>query len=406
MNKTPLALLLSIALVGCSDGLESESGTDFNDGTTDENVTTEFNRKALLVDVTDKVIVPTISTFVTEAEQQKQITGQLCQAIANNDADKADKRSAAKQAWQNTMDVWQQLEVMQVGPVLVNDATLRNKIYSWPIVNSCTVDQDVGYFEAGEFAGRDYDITKRTHTRRGMDALEYLLFSDNLNHSCNSDSLAPDNWDQRTEQERELARCLYAEEVSKDVENSANELLSEWQGEDGYALTLKNAADGVTFDDEQDAINRITDAMFYIDSITKDAKLAAPIGLSSNSCGNAACADDIESRLSQHAVQNIKNNLVGLQKLLIANDESNNGFDDFLTAVDAESLATTMKQDIQAAIDAADAFSADYEHAVLNQPEQVQALHQAVKTVTDNLKSVFIVSLALKLPDTSAGDAD
>lgn len=406
MNKTPLALLLSLTLVACSDEITSEAGAEFNDGTTDKNVSTEFNRKALLTDVTDDVIVPTINSFVSVSEQQKLATEQMCQAITDDSADKTDKVSAAKQAWRDAMDVWQQLEVMQIGPVLTNDATLRNKIYSWPVVNTCTVDQDVGYFEAGEFAGRDYDITNRTHTRRGLDALEYLLFAPSLNHSCSSDSLAPDSWDQRSEQERELARCLYAEEVAKDISNSANELLNEWQGDNGYALTLKNAADGETFDDEQDAINRITDAMFYIDSITKDAKLAAPIGLSSNSCGNAACAEDIESRLSQHAVQNIKNNLLGLQKLFIANDENNNGFDDFLKAVNAESLATTMKQDIQAAIDAADAFSADYEQAVLNTPEQVQALHQAVKTVTDNLKSVFIVSLALTLPNTSAGDAD
>jgi predicted lipoprotein len=406
MNKTSLAILLSFTLVACSDDITSEAGADFNDGTTDKNVTTEFNRKALLTDVTDQVLVPTINSFVDVSGQQKQTTGEMCQAIANNSADKADKISDAKQAWRDAMDVWQQLEVMQIGPVLQNDATLRNKIYSWPVINACTVDQDVGYFEAGEFAGRDYDIASRTHTRRGLDALEYLLFAPSLNHSCSSDSLAPNNWNQRSEQERELARCLYAEEVAKDIESSANELLSEWQGDSGYALALKNAAEGVNFDDEQDAINRITDAMFYVDSITKDAKLAAPIGLSSNSCGNAACAEDIESRLSQHAVQNIKNNLIGLQKLFVANDENNNGFDDFLKAVDAESLATTMKQDIQAAIDAADAFSTDYEQAVLNNPDQVQNLHQAVKTVTDNLKSVFIVSLALTLPTTSAGDAD
>jgi len=146
--------------------------------------------------------------------------------------------------------------------------------------------------------------------------------------------------------------------------------------------------------------------MFYVDSITKDAKLAAPIGLSTNSCGSASCVDDIESRLSANSVSNIKHNLIGLQKLFIAGDENNAGFDDFLTEVDAEALANTMKQDIQSAIDVADGFMLSLETAVTTEPEQVQELHQAVKAVTDNLKSVFITYLALELPQTSAGDAD
>ena len=62
----------------------------------------------------------------------------------------------------------------------------------------------------------------------------------------------------------------------------------------------------------------------------------------------------------------------------------NAGIDDFLTEVDAAELAATMKQDIQAAIDAADSFPTTFEQAVTADPESVQALHQAVKTVTDN----------------------
>ena len=406
MNKTPLVCLFSLLLTACSDDINSEAGADFNDGNKEPTVTTDFNRNALLTDIADQVIVPTIQSLVDQANVQTLAVDAYCEATKNSESDAAEKASTAKQEWRNTMNIWQQVEIMQLGPLLDNDSSLRNKMYSWPIVNHCTVDQDVGHFELGIFAGRDYDITTRTDTRRGLDALEYLLYNDNLAHSCSKDSLAPDNWDQRPAQERVEARCSYASEVALDVENSAKELLTAWQGDSGFAQSLKNAADSNKFDDEQDAINRITDAMFYIDSVTKDAKLAAPIGLSSNSCGNASCVEDIESRLSQHAIENIKYNLIGLQKLFIANDESNNGFDDFLTAVDAETLAQTMKQDIQSAIDAANAFNLDFEQAVVNQPEQVQNLHQAVKVVTDNLKSVFITYLALELPITSAGDAD
>lgn len=399
------ALLLLPLIQACSDSSSSEQGPSFGGGTSTPDLNTQFNRSLLLSDVTDKVLVTTIEAFEQQAQAQVAAVSSMCEAIVSNSSDVSALTESAQQDWRSTMDQWQQLEVMQIGPVLTNEANLRNKIYSWPVVQSCAVDQDVGFFEAGNVSGTSYDISRRTAPRRGLDALEYLLFNDNLNHSCSADRLAPAGWNERPEQERKVARCQFAVEVAKDLENSAQELSQAWQGENGYAQALKSA-DSDLFEDEQAAINRITDAMFYVDSITKDAKLAAPIGLQNNSCGNAACVQDIESRLSANSINNIKNNLIGLQKLFIAGDEENAGFDDFLVEVDAAELATTMKQDIQNAIDAADNFSVTLEQAVTANPEQVQALHQAVKTVTDNLKSVFITYLALELPQTSAGDAD
>lgn len=399
------ALLLLPLIQACSDSSSSEQGPSFGGGTSTPDLNTQFNRSLLLSDVTDKVLVTTIEAFEQQAQAQVAAVSSMCEAIVSNSSDVSALTESAQQDWRSTMDQWQQLEVMQIGPVLTNEANLRNKIYSWPVVQSCAVDQDVGFFEAGNVSGTSYDISRRTAPRRGLDALEYLLFNDNLNHSCSADRLAPAGWNERPEQERKVARCQFAVEVAKDLESSAQELNQAWQGENGYAQALKSA-DSDLFEDEQAAINRITDAMFYVDSITKDAKLAAPIGLQNNSCGNAACVQDIESRLSANSINNIKNNLIGLQKLFIAGDEENAGFDDFLVEVDAAELATTMKQDIQNAIDAADNFSVTLEQAVTANPEQVQALHQAVKTVTDNLKSVFITYLALELPQTSAGDAD
>lgn len=403
--KPYLAILLLPLVQACSDSTSSEQGNGFGGGNTNTDLQTDFNRSLLLADIADKTIVPSLETFKQFTADQVTQVANMCAAVKSESADQQVSTEQAQNAWRDAMNQWQQLEVMQIGPATANDATLRNRIYSWPLVQSCAVDQDVGFFEAGEVSGSAYDISRRTAPRRGLDALEYLLFNQDLNHSCSADRLAPAGWNERTEQERKVARCEFAEAVAQDLDNSANDLLMAWQGDTGYANTLKTA-DSSVFDDEQAAVNTITDAMFYVDSITKDAKLAAPIGLQNNSCGNAACVDDIESTWSANSVANIKNNLIGLQKLFIANAEDNAGFDDFLTAVDAAALADTMKQDIQSAIDLADSFEGTLEDAVVNQPERVQELHQAVKAVTDNLKSVFITYLALELPQTSAGDAD
>lgn len=399
------ALLLLPLIHACSDSSSNQQGSGFGGNNTTPDLNTSFNRTSLLADITDQVILPNLVQFQQRAQAQATAVEAMCNATTNNASNVTELTSQAQQRWQAAMNQWQQLEVMQIGPALDNDASLRNKIYSWPLVQSCAVDQDIGFFEASKNGGAAYDITRRTAPRRGLDALEYLLFNQNLNHSCSADRLAPANWNDRSEQERKVARCEFAVAAANDLSASATELLTKWQGNDGYGQSLKTA-NSALFDNEQAAVNRITDAMFYIDSITKDAKLAAPIGLQSNSCGNAACVDDIESSLSNNSINNIKHNLLGLQQLFTAGNDNNAGFDDFLAAVDAKTLADTMKTDIQAAIDLAEAFDSTLEQAVTNQPEKVQALHQAVKTVTDNLKSVFITYLALELPQTSAGDAD
>ena len=410
MLRTWVIGLLSIAVVACSDNLESESGTAFNDGITSTPNTGEgtdsFDQIQLLTDLTQHVFIAEITAFGAQAQQQIIDVTAMCDALVSEQQQDAALAQIAKQQWRNTMNQWQQIEVMQVGPLLDNDSSIKNAIYSWPSTNNCAVDQDVGYFEDGEVAGSAYDITRRTSTRRGLDALEYILFNDDLAHSCSKDSLAPDNWNARQEIERQVARCNFAVEVANDISNSVTELLAEWQNEGGFATTLTSFEQNTVFETQTDAVNHVTDAMFYVSKITKDSKLAAPIGLLANDCGTASCLDAVESSLSENSLANVKNNLIGLQKLFIAGSADNTGFDDFLVAVDAADLATTMSQDIETAIATIEAFEGGFNDAVLNQPEKVQQVHQSVKAVTDNLKSLFITYLSLELPDTSAGDAD
>ena len=409
-TKKGLTFCLVLALSGCSDSSDSKAGADFNTGITDDDNTSEFDQTRLLTDLTTHVFIPSVQSFESLTADLISNVSDYCQAIEQNSADVATAKTNAQSSWINVMNQWQKIEVMQVGPLTTNDAKLRNAIYSWPVTNQCAVDQDVGHFELGTINDNAYDITRRTVTRRGLDAAEYLLFNDDLNHSCSSDSLAPSLWNQRSESERSIARCNFVSELATDINNSAKELTLAWTSDvTGYQTVLANAGnEGNPFDSAQAAINHITDAMFYIDSVTKDAKLAAPIGLADNSCGNAACVDDIESLLSNNAINNVQNNLVALQSLFLGAPKGTEaqGFDDYLIAVDAQELATTMATDIQAAIDATDAFSGSMTDAVNASPEKVQALHQAVKTVTDNLKSLFITYLSLELPLTSAGDAD
>ncbi|RLV60306.1 peptidase M75 [Parashewanella curva] len=405
-----LALGISAALLsGCGESTSSNAGPDFGDKpvTPAPDNGNGFNQKALIANLADNVIAPTFAEFRQDAIAQQQAVNAYCQqetALAANNASAENVQTAlttAQNSWTKAIGVWQQAELMQVGPLLANDAQLRNSIYSWPTVSSCGVDFDVMFFKTGTVNGAPYDITKRTANRRGLDALEYLLFNKNLASSCTT--AAPSGWDNLTDSEKKIARCNFAVEVAKDIKNSADTVVSSWTAH--TALLKKAGESGSGFSSEHEAVNRFSDAMFYLDSTTKDIKLAYPLGIAEkNSCGAEACPQDVESKYAHQSIKHIINNLEAFERLLKGGEGI--GFTDYLVNEGDQDTANIMLSDVQKAITSAKAYQTTLAQALENNSEQVTQTHAEVKKVTDKLKTDFINSLALTLPKTSAGDND
>jgi predicted lipoprotein len=420
----PLVLVsvLSLILSGCGESTSSKSGPGFGDG--GGTIPDNFDEAKLIANLTDNVITPTFEEFVNQTNLQSTALTTYCNLESDFDPTMGDSlaqeqvenaKKEAQQTWENTASVWQQAELMQLGPLSADDGELRNRIYSWPSVSKCNVDQDVAYFEDGMInndPNRPYDISKRVSTRRGIVAIEHLLFSLELNHNCSSSAAgeALSDWNSRTDQERRVARCRFSVAAAKDLTNSGNELLGLWTSESGYANELKNAGQpGNSFESTHKAVNVITDAMFYTDSIVKDKKLAVPLGKFANSCGFEVCAEDVESYDSGFSLENIKANLVAFEKLFLGNlqgEDALTGFDDFLVEEGASDTKDIMIQGINDAKNAAAQIETDLKTALISENEKVEHAHAKVKDITDQLKNDFINKLALELPKSSAGDND
>ena len=440
IKPTLVALMVATALVGCGEGGSSSAGAGYgqvdtgtggdtgggnsggdnsggdnsggSDGGGDNSGGTTFNETQLLVDITDNVLVPTYQSFQSATQSQKQSVADYCTAVVADATNSSAQQLAAQQDWKLVAGIWQQAEMMQIGPLVSNNYALRNTIYSWPVVSRCGVDQDVIYAQNGSINGSPYDLAQRTDTRRGIDALEHLLFSTNLDHNCNSNIEIVSDWNARSESERMIARCQFAVMVADDLALNATTLVNSWTGTSGYAAVLKAAGDaGNEYETSLKGINAISDGMFYLDSVTKDNKLAKPVGILDNNCGGGICPEHLESTLSGQSVEHIINNLEGFSKVFYASstgaaDEHTVGFDDFLIDVGDSDTATNMGQALMAAKSLAESLNMPLSQLLTEDPEQVEALHSEVKAVTDKLKTDFITSLALELPQTSAGDND
>ncbi|WP_286270422.1 imelysin family protein [Thalassotalea hakodatensis] len=408
-DKSTLSITVASVLLtsACGESTSSKAGEDF--GIKPPPITTDFDKAALVVNVVDNVITPTYQAFEEKSVEQAQAVNAYCDVesqyadgFGNLEAVNTAKMTA-RDSWREAMSIWQQIEVMQLGPLVENSGYLKASIYSWPTVNTCAVDYDITFFKADTVNGQPYDISKRTPTRRGMAALEYLLFNDNLADSC--EASAPDNWNNQSESYRKVARCEFATVVADDINNSATTLTTHWLATEGYANQLKQAgSDDSAIESVHAAVNRITDAMFYIDKSTKDGKLAEPLGYALNECGSAVCPESVESIYAHASIEHITQNLIGFEALLSGAQGVN--FFDFLEQSNAADVASLLKEHIDLAIAQSQEYQTSMADTLLTDEEKVKQTHANVKNVTDTLKTDFINKLALELPKTAAGDND
>lgn len=396
-------LSTSILLSACGGGGSSSS----TGGSGNNSVCNEFDCQAMVTNLATNIMLPAQQQFAAQAAELSTAVGNYCAALGSESVGTA--KAAAQQAWQDSMALWQAVEVMQVGPLTDNGGALRDTLYSWPVVSRCGVDQDIVLAES---QGDAYDISTRTPDRRGLDALEYVLFTPTLTHSCAANITALQSWNDRPEVERAEARCQYAVAVAADITEQAGNLVAQWDGTQGnYLAELTQPGSGSRYATIEAAVNALSDALFYVEKQVKDHKLAEPLGLKPNSCGTSetGCAAAVESPLSATSKANIRTNLVTLQTLYSGNvmgAEAHLGFDDFLDAAGDSTTSAGMLASIADAISAIDNIPGSLASAVETDYNAVSNAHGALKVVTDRLKSDFLTVLGLSIPGSAAGDGD
>jgi predicted lipoprotein len=399
--KTGLLLLPVIVISGCnSSGSNSGSVVD-----SCKNLTTDgFSCEQMLEDIVEHAVVPAVTSFKLKAQALATQTTAYCDALtAGTGEDSA--LTAAQTAWQESMNVWQQLEVMQFGPL----ATERDEFYSWPLNDSCKVDEEVVFSLAD-----GYDITTGvTPARRGLDGLEYLLFNSDTGISCgpNNTTAALTAWNAKADDAKLADRCSFAEKVAGDLVTRSLTLESDYAQ---YNITSASSLQGVA--------DSISDALFYIDKELKDDKLVAVLPLSGSQSFNP---DKLEFSFASYAKEAVYNNALGAKAIFTANNHQ--GLAQYLIAAGQESLATEMLTELDTVISNSsniainDTFKEILTDASVNDEqtcinslsdsavsdlEKLCALDNDVKAFTDDLKGQFVLTLGFSVPKDAEGDND
>ena len=309
-----------------------------------------------------------------------------------------EKLAAARASFATAMNEWSKLEVLQFGPVAskimdpYHGRGLRTFIHPWPQTNRCEVEKQVAVKEYQQ--GIDVVLP----AARGLYALEYALHYPGSDTVCLAASPTGQAWTTLAPAALQKAKNDYAVAVVDNVLALALEIRNVWlpEGENFKAKLL--AFDG--YGSEQEALNVVAWALFYLEKEVKDLKLAPRAGV--------VTTDPLpESPFAHLDVDNLRTNLRAFRSLFqgCSADGTGVGFDDWLVAAGQQQLATEMVTALDQAQAAADAFPS------FDQASQAQfkQLYDTLKVLTDLLKTRLFGSaspLNLKLPSTAASDTD
>jgi len=316
----------------------------------------------------------------------------------------------SKTAWKKAMAAWQKAEQFQFGPLASAPSSgaqgLRNKIYVFPDQNRCLIDQQIvsKLYEGELFAAA-------TDESKGLGALEYLLFHQGADNGCPADSTINTTgaWSALTPDELKARKRAYAKATAADILVHARALVFAWERDKGnFIQQLVSAGQGSqTFATQQAAVNAVSDGLFYVEVVSKDRKLAQPLGL--KNCTKTLCLESLESPWADQGKDHLRQNLIGFRALFVGGSggQEGLGFDDLLKSVGAEAVSARVLREV----DGAQAALQQLGDKTLSQALQTDSMsvlrvHDSLKLVCDTLKQDFTTALAIQPPRRVEGDHD
>lgn len=351
------------------------------------------------------VIVPVLEGFVADAQALETATAAYATASASGPA--TAELDAARAAFRAAFLRWQLAEVLQVGPAglpgrVTAGQGLRDAIYSWPLSNLCRLDTHL-VDKAWEAPGF---LDTALVTSKGLFALEQLLFSTSSANRCDAAAAinTSGSWAALSADELARRRADYARAAAAQLAGAAAGLRDAWSG--GFLETFATAGtSGNAFPSSQEAVDQLFGALFYVDLMTKDAKVGGPAGMT-DTCPTP-CPGQAEAILSGLSREAVVKNLEAARALVRGGlSGSGNGFDALLEARGAADVAASSVAALDDAIASVATLSAPVDQAAVSQLADLQAVRGKLKVFTDLLKGQLSATLNLRIPQEGAGDSD
>ena len=242
MNTFRITLLtmLVFTIFSCGDNGNNEP----------ETPTDDFERKTLLIDMADGIIIPAFENYVAEV---KTLNSSAQSFAVNPDQDKLD---LLRGYWLNAYKAWQYVSMFNIGKA--EEVSLRNFTNIYP-TDATLIEENI--------ANGEYNLLLPSkNDEQGFPALDYLLYG------IGEDDAAI------LEKFNDPAYATYLTDLTERLEALATSVLDDWNG--GYRdAFIENDGSSAT-----SSLNKIVnDYIFYYEKFLRAGKIGIPAGVFSGS---------------------------------------------------------------------------------------------------------------------------
>lgn len=283
--------------------------------------------------------------------------------------------TAAREAWWQARAPWEQLEVFTFGPYSREPLRIGPKIDQWP---QRLPVAEVEELLASERAVTPEAVNQMGVNQKGLQVAEYLLFAPDAASALG-----------------DARRCEYLVSVGKELVTRATQLREAWDPAGGnFASELSEAGrGGSAFDDLTDAFSEVVNRMGFTLENLRTEKLIRPLGPDNG----APAPEQVESRFSGRSVEDMRDNITGIE-LLYFGDPARNvlGLDSYLNER-GRSYAPQMTEHLSAVRAALDAIPEPMTESVASSRERIEAASAAAFELRNLIQIDIINTLGLQV---------
>lgn len=310
-----------------------------------------FSLDKLIANTGTFVTGPLVEAFKEDAKELDSSIKQYCQTLDVlsdlSEEQLKNLRKPIQENWKDTMRGYHKLAMMEFGPQASLLTAPLQAIYSFERELKCRVDLTLIQLDRGGSERLPRLDVVDNYNVRGLDTIEALYFTGINEARCERTQRPLSRWFKKPILEREKQICLYASHLSGHIVEKANEMQKGWSPQQGhYTAQMLRAGAPI------EKTNEISQALFMLDTNTKDLKLSYPAGFEvklgneQTKCPEASCPEAREHPYAEFGLDALEASLEGFQLLFegrgFETGVNGMGFDDLLRDRDYSDLANSM----------------------------------------------------------------
>lgn len=294
-------------------------------------------------------------------------------AIELRDAPSIEALEAAQAAWWEARARWKRADVFAFGPYSEEPQRLGPKIDFWP-ARPGTIDDVL----SGDRPLDADSVASLGASAKGLTAIEYLLFAPEM----------------LAEFETNPRRGEYAVALAADLISRIQELWEAWHPDFGDYLgeLLGAGRDSTRFTTLNAALGAFVNRIGYTLENDRNEKLGRPLG---DTADGTPQPDLVESSFSQRSLDDLRDNLRGIELLLLGDAAAGIGALEGYLESRGRKLGGRIRERLAACHAAIDAIPAPLASALSDDPDSVRALMRELSAMQRLVQVDLVNALSL-----------